>query len=284
MAKAHPHAQVTTLPGTALHQTLLTPIIDRYRGDERIGALVLFGSLARNDWDAYSDLDLAAIVQPGAKVDVSAEIAAIAQALNERGHRVLFTQVVGNDGYLVLHELAGIALSFHRLDEADPGMADGMSILCGRLPAASLMAAALANARAPLAPIHELHRFLWLALDADIKLQRRQSWNALPTLNRMRDALVAIFAVTRGARRTYRFFEAEASGSLKAAFGPTLPHYDAADPNAALRSLCHALDHLLHLLETCLDELSNEQLVLGAGEAETIQRLRERQHTLLHSL
>lgn len=272
------------LPGTALHQALLATLVEQYRDDERIDALVLFGSLGRDDWDAFSDLDLAAIVQPDAEVAATAEIAAISHALHQRGHPVLFTQVVGSDGYLVLQELAGIAISFHRLDEADPGIADGMRVLCGNLPADSLVAAAQANARSPLAPNVELSRFLWLALDADIKLQRRQFWNALPRLNRMRDALVAIFAVTRGARRDYRFFETAASAELRAAFGRTLPHYDAADPNAALRSLCHALDHLLRLLETSLYELSNGQLMLGAGEAETIQRLRERQQTLLHSL
>lgn len=274
----------TPLPGTTLHRALLATLVDQYCDDARIGALVIFGSLARDDWDAFSDLDLAAIQQPDAKIDVAMEVAAISRALHERGHPVLFTQVAGNDGYLLLRELTGIAISFHRLDEADPGIADGMYVLCGNLPADSLMVAAQANARAPLAPIVELHRFLWLALDADIKLQRRQFWNALPRLNRMRDALVAIFATTRGARRDYRFFEAEASASLKAAFGPTLPHYDAADPNAALRAQSDALDHLLRLLEHNLDELSNGQLVLGAGEAEAIQRLRERQQTLLHSL
>ncbi len=272
------------LPGTALHQALLAILVERYRDDARIAALVLFGSLGRDDWDALSDLDLAAIVQPDAAVAISAEITAISRALHERGYPVLFTQVVGSDGYLLLRELTGIAISYHRLDEADPGIADGMRVLLGAIPSASLVAAAQANARARLAPIDELHRFLWLALDADIKLQRRLVWNALPTLNRMRDALVAIFATTRGARRDYRFFEAEASSSLKAAFGPTLPHYDAADPGAALRSLCRALDHLLRLVETWLDELSNGQLVLGTGEAETIQRLRERQRALLHSL
>ncbi len=270
----------TPLPGTALHQALLATLVDQYCDDARIGALVIFGSLARDDWDTFSDLDLAAIRQPEAKIDVAMEVAAIYRSLHERGHPVLFTQVAGSDGYLLLQELTGIAISFHRLDEADPGIADGMRVLCGVLSPTAIVAAAQANQREPLAAIGELHRFLWLALDADIKLQRRQFWNALPTLNRMRDALVAIFAVTRGAQRTYRFFEAEASASLKAAFGPTLPHYDAADPNAALRAQSDALDHSLRLLEYNLNELSNGQLVLGAGETETIQRLRERQHTL----
>jgi len=272
------------MPGTEVHQALLATIVEQYRDDARIGALVIFGSLGRDDWDAFSDLDLAAIVQPDAAVVTTDEIAAISRALHQRGYPVLFTQVVGSDGYLVLQELAGIAISFHHLDEADPGIADGMRVLCGNLPADSLVAAAQANARSPLAPNVELSRFLWLALDADIKLQRRQFWNALPRLNRMRDALVAIFAVTRGARRDYRFFEAEASGSLKAAFGPTLPHFDAADLNVALRAQSGALDHMLGLVENHLDELSNGQLALGTGEAEIIQRLHTRQQTLLHSL
>ena len=271
MCEANSPAPNGPLPGTAVHQALLATIIEHCRNDARIAALVLFGSLGRDDWDAFSDLDLAAIVQPDAAVAATAEIAAIARALHECGYPVLFTQVVGSDGYLVLRELTGIAISFQRLDEADPGIADGMRVLCGKLPAASLVAAAQANARAPLAPNDELHRFLWLALDADIKLQRRQFWNALPRLNRMRDALVAIFAITRGARRNYRFFEAEASGSLKAAFGSTLPHYDATDPNAALRAQRVRSTTCCRLVETGLDELSNGQLMLGAGEAETIQ-------------
>lgn len=284
MHRDNPSKPNISLPGTALQRALLTTIVEQYRDDTRIGALVIFGSLARDDWDALSDLDLAAILRPDAKVAVENEIETLSRSLRERGHPVLFTQVAGGDGYLLLQELTGIALSFHRLDAADPGIADGMRVLCGTMPADTIVAAAQANRREPLAASAELHRLLWLALDADIKLQRRQFWNALPRLNRIRDALVAIFAVTRAARRDYRFFEAEASADLRAAFGRTLPHYDAANLNAALRAQSGALDQLLRVLENDLAELSNGQLVLGAGEAQTIQRLRDRQQTLLDSL
>ena len=284
MQEQHQVTPNTRLPGTALHQALLTTIVEHYRGDARIAAVVIFGSLGRDDWDVYSDLDLAAIWQPDTEIDVAAEVAAISRALHDRGHPVLFTQVAGGDGYLLLQELAGIAVSYYRPHEIDPGVADGLHVLCGSMPTDAIVAAAQANAREPLAAIGELHRFLWLALDADIKLQRRQFWNALPTLNRMRDALVAIFAVTRGARRDYRFFEAEASTGLRATFGRTLPHYDADDLNAAIRAQSVVLEQLLQMLENDLAELSNRQLVLGEGEAETIQRLRERQRALLQDL
>ena len=272
------------LPGSDVHQAILAPIVEQYRDDARISALVIFGSLARDDWDAFSDLDLAAILHRDAEVDVTTEIAAISCSLHERGHPVFFTQVVGSDGYIVLRGLMGIAISFHRLDAADPGIADGMRVLCGELSSGAILSAARTNYREPLAAKDELHRFLWLALDADIKLQRRQFWNALPRLDRMRGALVAIFAATRGARRDYRFFEAEASAALRAAFGRTLPYFDAGDLNAALRAQSAALQQLLRILEHDLAELSNGQLVLGAEEAELLQRLRARQQALLQDM
>jgi len=275
---------MTSLPGTDHQQALLQTIVDRYHADTRVGALLVFGSLGRDDWDARSDLDLAVILNQGAEIPVNDEIEAVSDALLRSGQPVLFTQVVGEDGYLLLRSLTGIAIRYHPLQTVEAGVLDGMRVLCGAMPVDAILDAARANAQEPLAPVHELHRMLWLALDADIKLQRRQFWNALPTLNRMRDALVAIFAVARGGRRAYRFFEAEASIQLKTALGRTLPHYAPEDPTASIRAQSAALMRLLQVIDEHLDELSNGQLALGEGEAEVLERLHDRQQSLLAAL
>jgi predicted nucleotidyltransferase len=41
-------------PGTARHRNALLAIAQHYRDDSRVLAVVLFGSLARGDWDEYS--------------------------------------------------------------------------------------------------------------------------------------------------------------------------------------------------------------------------------------
>ncbi|MBV7329739.1 nucleotidyltransferase domain-containing protein [Chloroflexi bacterium TSY] len=61
-------------PGTGQHRKLLKAITSYYQDDPRILALGLFGSLARGNWDKYSDLDLDAITQDGIELDVMDEV------------------------------------------------------------------------------------------------------------------------------------------------------------------------------------------------------------------
>ena len=49
---------MSVYPGTKRQQALLEAVVGCYSHDPRVRGLVVFGSLARGNWDADSDLDL----------------------------------------------------------------------------------------------------------------------------------------------------------------------------------------------------------------------------------
>lgn len=76
-------------PGTAEHQRSLHLIVEYYTGDPRILAIGLFGSLARGNWDEFSDLDLDIVIEDDRQVDIEAELAGLCAYLGEKGDAAL---------------------------------------------------------------------------------------------------------------------------------------------------------------------------------------------------
>jgi predicted nucleotidyltransferase len=93
------------MPGSPQQQSLLRAIASLYPGDDRILALLVFGSLGRGTWDAYSDLDMAVVVRDDVQVDLLDELSRVSGALAEHGERTLFAEAAGDEGYLVLESL-----------------------------------------------------------------------------------------------------------------------------------------------------------------------------------
>ncbi len=182
------------LPGSAHHQHLLERIVTFYAGDDRVLALILFGSLGRGAGDAWSDLDLGVIVRDGVRVDVSAELAQLGAALAENGDRILSAADAGDAGYLIPQSLSGIAIDYTELAKVSPYVLDGCTVLGGTLDLAAIHKAAAANEQPQPALSLLVHKALWLALGADIPFQRQQFWQALTSLDRMRGTLLDIFA------------------------------------------------------------------------------------------
>lgn len=269
------------LPGSPQQQSLLRTIASLYAGDDRILAILVFGSLGRGTWDAYSDLDLAVVVRDDVQVDIPGELSRVSAACAERGERALFAEAAGDEGYLVLESLSCIALRYHSLQSMSPYVLEGWHVLVGSLDAETITAAARAASNPEPTLGHHVHRALWLALGVDVALQRRQFWAALPALERMRGALLDVFAATHGSKRAYRVFEEAAPAELRAKFGRTFPQYSPNSPVDTTRSLGAALVALLDLLEHDLDNLSHDQVLLGPGEREVIGRLRARVKTVV---
>ena len=190
-----------SLPGTPHHQDLLQRITTFYAADDRLLALILFGSLARGAGDAWSDLDLAVIVRDGVHVDVSAELAQLAAVLADYGDPVLSTADAGDAGYVIPRSLCGIAIDYTELSKVSTYVLHGCIVLAGTLDLETILGAAAANDK-PLPPLSLLlQKSLWLGLGADISIRRHQFWQALPRLESMRKALVEIYAFSRGGTR-----------------------------------------------------------------------------------
>lgn len=258
-----------SLPDTSHHQELLQRITSFYAGDNRILALLLFGSLGRGAGDRWSDLDLAVVVRDGVHVEVSAELARLAAALAVHGDPVLSTADAGDAGYLIPQSLCGIAIDYTELAKVSSYVLHGCIVLAGTLDLETIRKAAAANDTPPPTLDLLLRKALWLALGADICIRRHQFWQALPTLDRIRGTLIEIFALSRGGRRASYAFGETASAELQEKFGRTLPAYVLYAPAAALSAL-------LDLVEHDLLELSNGQLQLDHGQRELISRLRVR--------
>lgn len=264
------------LPGTLQHQNLLGLIREVYAGDDRVLALVLFGSLGRGAGDGWSDLDLAVIVRDGVQVDVSAELERLTAVLAAHGDPVLSTADAGDAGYLIPQSLCGIAIDYTELSKVSPYVVDGCVVLAGTLDLETIRKAAAANDKPPPPIDLLLQKALWLALGADITIQRRQFWQAVFKLESVRRALIEIYAYSRGGTRSAQVFAETAGADLQAKFGRTLPAFVPHSREGSVAACIVALSALLDLLEHDLAELSNGQLQLGPDGRTIIARLRDR--------
>src|SRR5687768_1154148 len=78
---------LSDLPGTPDHQELLRAVASHYAGDPRVRAVVVYGSLARGNWDVCSDADLADVVDDAVQVGsawVAEEVAQLCEARSLR--------------------------------------------------------------------------------------------------------------------------------------------------------------------------------------------------------
>ena len=92
-----PYPPVSTIlppPGSPRQQSLLRTIVACCENESRILAALVFGSLVRDNWEIYSDLDLAVVVRDDVVIDIPSELDRISAALAEHGERTLFTEIL----------------------------------------------------------------------------------------------------------------------------------------------------------------------------------------------
>jgi len=256
-------------PGTPQHQALLRTVVSHYEGDPRVLAVVVFGSLGRGTWDAYSDLDLDVVVADGVELDPIHELKRLCDAFVAVGEKAALIIPDGDDAGDVLFEsLMRLSIRYHRLSETSPNIVDSMLVLAGRVERATIESAGLANHSAPAGPLSQLlDRCVWYAVDADVALQRGQVWAAVEVLHRMRGIVMELFARTRNGGRGYRVFEAEADARLQARLGATLPQGNPV-------SLQASLVQLLDMLDRDLDRVTNGQVRLTEAHRSVLDRIR----------
>lgn len=267
-------------PGSPHHQKLLERIATYYVQDDRILAVVLFGSLSQGKWDEFSNIDLSVVVRDGIQIEMAQEIGAFSKAIATLDDAELFTEVAGNHGFVVLESLSAVALDYNPLRSVNRYVLGGFRILVGVLDMETIRHAAIANDRLEPPLAQRIHQVLWLALGATRSLQRGHVWRAFGWMQPLRDVLLEIFAATHHGKRAFQTFEDDGSKGLQDKLGRTLPHYYPDSPIKTLNSFQEAFSALLDVIEHDLDEWSNGQLVLGTGEQELVRRLRVRQALL----
>ena len=260
--------------GTPEHQALLQAVTAFYADDPRVRAVCVFGSLARGNWDGFSDLDLDIVIGDDVVVEPTEELRQLCASFAPLGETAALIIPDGPDsGDVVLHSRRQLSVRYHTLATTSPNIVDSLKWLAGPLELSAIMAAGQArgNARSPNEPLDRLlDRCVRFAVEVDAALQRGRAWLALELLHRMRGLLMAVFGRSRGRPRPEGAFEAEAPPALQARLAAAVPAFEIASMRAALNVL-------LDVLERDLDELSNGQAALSDGQRSLISQVRLRQ-------
>ena len=120
----------TKLPGTPTHQAVLSALTAHYANDSRVLAFSLFGSLARGDWDEYSDLDLDVILRDHMTIDARQEVERLVSVLETVGEGITLI-VPRSEGSidLVLLPLLEISIRYHSLATTSPNIVESVVVL-----------------------------------------------------------------------------------------------------------------------------------------------------------
>jgi predicted nucleotidyltransferase len=262
-------------PGNAQHRRVLQVVASFYADDPRVLAVVVFGSLGRGNWDAYSDLDLDIVLDDGVTVEPLRELERLTDALIGVGERAAVIVPDGADaGDVVLESLLGLSVRYHPLITTSPHIVDSLRLLWGRIGEEDIRTAGRARRASP-PPVSELTaRCLRESLAVDIALQRGHLWSAVESLHALRGQLIATFARTHGGGRALDTFRMQADAALQAQLGAALPRYDLASARQALLAC-------LDLLEHDLPRLTADQADLAPAQRALLRRIRERQARLI---
>jgi predicted nucleotidyltransferase len=258
---------VGSFPGTPQHQALLQAITSYYEQDRRVQAVILFGSLVRGDWDAWSDLDLDVIFADGDAFNVLNELEALRLPLASAGEKIVLILPDGpQEGDVVLESLMRFSIRYHTLEDTSPNILDSMQLLAGSLDRTAIMAAGWANRRPAEVDLSLMvDRFLYYAVVAKACLCREQAWTTVEILHRMRNLLLELYALTHAAPRAYKMFDARASAGIQQRFGKTLPGTDQPSLHRALFSLLIIIEDDLDILGNGRLRLTPEQIKILAG-------------------
>jgi len=263
-----------TLPGAASHRAVLGALRAHYASDPRALAFSLFGSLARGDWDEYSDLDLDVVLRDDELdelIDTRQEVERLVPVLEAVGERIALVVPRGQESIdLVLLPLLEISIRYHTLATTSPNIVESVEVLAGSLTTEQVRAAGLVNMEHDeTPPIELLDACLRYALETDFSMRRGEPWLAIELLHRARNLLMELFAQTHGGARPVQAFDALADPALQARLGATLPLYD-------LPSMWRAHQAMLDLLEHGIPAFSNGQAGLSAGQQQVLSAIRGR--------
>jgi predicted nucleotidyltransferase len=260
-----------SLPGNSRHQAALRAIVEYYRDDPRILAVIVFGSLGRGNWDQFSDLDMDFILADPIQLNVLQELRELCTALQKVGEHPALILPDGDDaGDVVFASLLQMSARYHRLGSTSPAILDSMRILSGPLSAEEVIAAGSAN-RWEEPPLEQLvDCCLRYAAVADVYLQRGRIWGTTELLHRMRSLFLELYGRTQGGGRGFLTFEEAAPKTLQARLENTLAQ---ASPD----SLRQALLCLIDLLENDLDLLTAGQACLSPGQKAVLKAVKQNQ-------
>lgn len=258
-------------PGSPTHQRLLRAMTAYHARQPWALAFIVFGSVARGDWDDYSDLDLDVVIADDARIDPVNEITRLCAAIGERP--ALIAPRRGDDGDVVLESLADFSIRYHPLRATSPNIIASMRALWGRIPEESIRAAGLATARTDTTNTEaEVALAVRATLYGAKALARGRRWDALAALEEIRERLMIVAAQAAGAERPLQGFERGAPESLQAELARTLATWETASIRAALLAAYDLLATRLGAFTAGLAQLTDGERATLAAARERIER------------
>lgn len=256
------------LPGTDQHQAMLQFIVDYYGRDPHILAVLLFGSLGRGNWDAYSDLDLDIVTADDVTTDARVELARLCHAIKQENGLEAIIVADDEEGDVVLSNLLEFSIRYHRLNDTKPAILESLVVLAGSLSAEEIQAAAGAN-RIEQSPdlttlINQCIRY---TLEIHNAIARKRLWMSIELLHRIRNMLMEVFTITRGGVRGLQYFETEASPYLH-------ERLQQIQPTNQLSSVKAALDEVLHILSDDLEAFSDGKYQLEESQRTVLEHIK----------
>ena len=269
-------------PGGPVQQRLLRAMTAYHARQPWALAFILFGSLARGDWDAYSDLDLDVVITDDARIEPVAEITRLCAALDATlGERAaLIAPRRGDDGDIVLASLQCFSIRYHPLRATSPNIVSSLRLLWARIPAQAVRAAGLANAPRPEPAIERTQRPETLVARAvrstligTQAVARGRRWGALAALEELRELLMTLWAQAHAGERPLQSFERGATPALQAQLAQTIGGWEPDSVRAALLAACDLLSTRLDAFGGGLARLSTDERAALAQIQAQIQAL-----------
>jgi predicted nucleotidyltransferase len=235
------------LPGTPHHRQILRALVAAYADDPRVRAIIVFGSLGRGNWDAYSDLDLDVITTDDVQIIAATEAWRLDEAFQTSGERPGLV-IPNGDEEVDIVLLSGTCLSirYHPLASTSPNIVASMRVLSGALDPETIRAAAARTTRVeripdPLPVV--LDACIRAVVETRIAIARNRPWMAVELLHRIRGLMMELYSRTRGETRAVHAFEALASSDLQSQVAATIATHSIDDARRALAAAVSLLEH-----------------------------------------
>jgi predicted nucleotidyltransferase len=222
--------------GSSAHRAIIEHVIAHYRGDARVLAVAVFGSVSTGAWHELSDVDLDIVTGDQAEVRPRDEVAALF------GPRAVIVLPRADSADIVLDSLEEVSIRWHPLRSTSPNICASARVVHGGLPDAEFAAAGEANRDRPDEQ-RLLDALVRDAIGAAKYLARGRRWEAAAAVERMRRSLLEL----RGRRDDLRLDPADPAGALAAVLAETQTAYDL---GPARRDLLDRIDHLVMPVKT----------------------------------
>jgi len=255
-------------PGTPSHQNILKAISRHYENEHRVRAVTVFGSLARGNWDRYSDLDMDIVVRDDVVLDPIEEAKNFVSVLNAAGEKLSLVIPNGVDAVdIVLESLAQISIRYHTLKSTKYVIVEHLIKIAGDLDLEAIKMAGLANlSHEENSPEIALDQCFRYAVEIKTAIERQRFWMGVELMHRVRNLLIEIYALTSGGARSIQHFDQTTPSELTDLLSSTIPQAD---------TLPQTFENLLNLLQHEIPRFSNGKIHLQPRHWMILGKLRE---------